>query len=184
MLQPKEKMVKKRLTTILPFLCTIVILAALPAFATDQITPAEASTIAKNAYIYGFSLVESYRIQYAYFVDSNNPEFKAPWNHIRNIPNVYTPEDKVMQTPSSDTPYSWLGIDLRAEPMVLTVPAIEKSRYFSVQLIDACTNMVDYIGSRTTGNDGGSFLITGPRWKGEKPAGIKNVFRMKLILLL
>ena len=41
-----------------------------------------------------------------------------------------------MQTPNSDTPYSFLGLDLRAEPVVITVPAIEKSRYFSVQFID------------------------------------------------
>ncbi|SPQ01045.1 conserved exported hypothetical protein [Candidatus Sulfobium mesophilum] len=170
---------KTRLTKILAFMCAMAMLAALPAFAADEITTTEARTIAKDAYIYGFPLVESYRIQYAYFVDSNNPEFKAPWNQIRNIPYVYTPEDKVMQTPNSDTPYSMLGIDLRAEPMVLTVPAIEKSRYFSVQLIDACTHMVAYVGSRATGNDGGSFLIAGPRWKGETPKGIKNVFRME-----
>ncbi len=168
-----------RLTTILSFVYAVAMLAALPAFAADPITPAEARVVAKDAYIYGFPLVDNYRIQYAYFVDFNNPEFKAPWNQIRNMPRVYTPEDKVMQTPSSDTPYSWLGMDLRAEPMVLTVPAIEKSRYFSVQLIDAYTNKVVYIGSRTTGNDGGSFLVAGPRWKGKPPKGIKDVFRLE-----
>ncbi len=178
-LHPKEKRMKTRLAKIIAFMCAMALLAALPAFAADEITTIEARAIAKNAYIYGFPLVESYRIQYAYFVDSNNPEFKAPWNQIRNIPYVYTPEDKVMQTPNSDTPYSMLGIDLRAEPIVLMVPAIEKSRYFSVQLIDACTHMAAYVGSRATGNDGGSFLVAGPRWKGETPKGIKNVFRME-----
>lgn len=82
-----------------------------------------------------------------------------------------------MQTPNSDTPYSWLGLDLRAEPIVLTVPPIEKDRYFSVQLMDAYTFNFDYIGSRTTGNDGGSFLVAGPGWKGETPKGVKDVFR-------
>ena len=56
--------------------------------------------------------------------------------------------------------------------MVLTVPPIEKDRYFSIQLIDAYTFNFDYIGSRTTGNDGGSFLVAGPGWKGETPKGI------------
>jgi hypothetical protein len=74
--------------------------------------------IAKEAYIYGFPLVDSYRIQYSYFVDRQNPEFKASWNQIVNIPRVYTPADTAIQTPNSDTPYSWLGMDLRAEPMV------------------------------------------------------------------
>jgi hypothetical protein len=143
----------------------------------QALSPAEARSIAKEAYTYGFPMVDNYRIQYAYFVDHQNPEFKAPWNQVRNIPRVYTPEDKAVQTPNSDTPYSMMGMDLRAEPMVLTVPAIEKGRYFSVQLIDAYTFNFDYIGSRSTGNDGGSFLIAGPGWKGETPKGVKKVIR-------
>ena len=68
-------------------------------------------------------------------------------------------------------------MDLRAEPLVLTVPAIEKERYFSVQLIDYYTFNFDYIGTRTTGNGGGSFLLAGPGWKGETPKGVKKVIR-------
>jgi hypothetical protein len=143
----------------------------------QDVTAAEARAIAKEAYIYGFPLVDSYRIQHAYFVDSDNPEYKAPWNQIVSVPRVYTPADTAVQTPNSDTPYSFVGLDLRAEPIVLTVPPIEKDRYFSIQLIDAYTFNFDYIGSRTTGNDGGSFLIAGPGWKGETPAGVKKVFQ-------
>jgi hypothetical protein len=145
--------------------------------AADDVSPAEARSIAKEAYIYGFPMVDGYRIQYAYFVDSNSPEFKAPWNQIRNVPRVYTPNDKAVQTPNSDTPYSMAGMDLRAEPVVITVPVIDKNRYFSVQLVDLYTFNFDYIGSRTTGNDGGSFLIAGPTWKGAPPSGIKKMFR-------
>jgi len=97
-----------------------------------SVTPAEARAIVKEAYVYGFPLVDNYRIQYGYFVDTKNPEFKAPWNQIVNIPRVYTPSDTAIQTPNSDTPYSFVGMDLRAEPIVLTVPAIEKKRYFSI----------------------------------------------------
>jgi hypothetical protein len=57
------------------------------------------------------------------------------------------------------------------------VPAIEKERYFSVQLIDYYTFNFDYIGTRTTGNGGGSFLLAGPGWKGATPKGVKKVFR-------
>jgi hypothetical protein len=149
-----------------------------------EVTPAEARAIAKEAYIYGFPMVDNYRIQYSYFVDRKNPEYKAPWNQIRNIPRVFTPDDKAIQTPNSDTPYSFVGMDLRAEPMVLTVPAIEKGRYFSVQLIDAYTHNFDYIGSRATGNDGGSFLIAGPGWKGDTPKGVKKVIRSETQFVL
>jgi hypothetical protein len=147
-------------------------------------TAAEARAIAKEAYIYGFPLVDSYRIEHAYFVDAKNPEYKGPWNHLVNIPRVYTPADTAIQTPNSDTPYSMIGMDLRAEPMVLTVPPIDKGRYFSVQLIDAYTFNFDYIGSRATGNDGGSFLIAGPGWKGETPKGVNKVFRSETELVL
>jgi hypothetical protein len=145
--------------------------------AAQTVSPSEARAIAKEAYIYGFPMVDSYRIQYDYFQDRTNPEFKAPWNHIANIPRVTTPADTTAQTPNADTPYSWLGLDLRAEPIVLTMPVIPKDRYFTVQLIDAYTFNFDYIGSRVTGNNGGSFLIAGPGWKGETPKGITKVIR-------
>jgi len=162
--------------TVLVATLAAVLALTLTARAAD-ITPAEARTIAKEAYIYGFPLVDNYRIQYGYFVDTKNPEFKTTWNKIHNVPRVYTPADTAIQTPNSDTPYSFVGMDLRAEPIVLTVPPIEKERYFSVQLIDAYTFNFDYIGSRTTGNNGGSYLVAGPNWKGETPKGVKKVFR-------
>jgi hypothetical protein len=152
-------------------LCSVGFTAA----AQTSVSPAEARAIAKEAYIYGFPMVDSYRIQYDYFTDTKNPEFKAPWNHIANIPRVTTPADTTAQTPNADTPYSWLGLDLRAEPIVLTMPAIPKNRYFTVQLIDAYTFNFDYIGSRVTGNGGGVFLIAGPDWKGDTPKGVTKV---------
>ena len=155
----------------------IVLAFAIYAGPASALTPDQARAIAKEAYIYGFPLVDNYRIQYAYFVDRQNLEFKGPWNQLINTPRVYTPNDKAVQTPNSDTPYSFVGMDLRAEPIVLTVPPIEKERYFSIQLIDAYTHNFDYIGSRTTGNGGGSFLIAGPGWNGAMPEGVKKVFR-------
>src|SRR4029079_1875269 len=113
-----------------------------------------------------------------------SPEFKAPWNQLTNTPRVYTPDDTAVQTPNSDTPHSMAGLDLRAEPIVLTVPAIEKERYFSIQLIDAYTHNFDYIGSRATGNDAGSFLIAGPGWTGEVPKGVKKVIRSETELVI
>jgi hypothetical protein len=137
----------------------------------------EARAIAKEAYTYGYSLVDSYRIQHSYFVDRSHPEFKAPWNRIANTARVYTPDDKAIQTPNSDTPYSFVGADLRAEPLVLTMPAVEKGRYFTAQFIDAYTHNFAFVGSRATGNGGGRFLLAGPHWKGRKPAGVKAVIR-------
>ena len=156
-----------------------------PAFALDaKLSPKEAKEIAKEAYTYANPMVDNYRILHSHFVDSKHPEFKAPWNQIANLARVYTPEDKEIQTANSDTPYSFLGLDLRAEPIVLTLPAIEKSRYYSVQLIDLYTHNFDYLGSRATGSDAGSYLIAGPGWKGKIPKGIKKVIHAESELVV
>lgn len=138
---------------------------------------AEVRAIAKEAYLYGFPMVDNLRVQYAYFSDATDPEYKAPYNTLFNIPRVFTPEDKAIQTPNSDTPYSWIGLDLRAEPIVFTVPKLPPERYFSLQLIDLYTHNFDYLGTRATGNDGGSYMIAGPDWQGETPLGITKVIR-------
>jgi len=167
---------------------TLLMLAASLTFPVvgnaSDVTPSEARAIAKEAYIYGFPMVDSYRIEYGYFVDKKDPEYKGPWNEIHNTARVYTPADTAIQTPNSDTPYSYVGMDLRAEPLVLTVPPIEKERYFSIQLIDAYTFNFAYIGSRATGNGGGSYLIAGPNWKGEIPSGVKDVIRSETEFVL
>jgi hypothetical protein len=87
-------------------------------------------------------------------------------------------------TPNSDTPYSWLGLDLRTQPFVLTVPEVEKKRYYSIQFTDAYTFNIDYAGTRATGNDAASFLVVGPGWKGETPKGIKKVIRSETDILM
>lgn len=150
----------------------------------QEVTPEEARSIAKEAYIYGNPAVDGYRIMHSYFVDASSPEYKAGWNEIKNIPRVYTHEDKAVQTPNSDTPYSFLALDLRSEPMVLSVPPIEEDRYFSIQLIDLYTHNFEYLGSRTTGNGGGEFLITGPGWNGEVPEGVTKQIESETELML
>lgn len=169
-----------RLRSLLAFLVGLIlsvlgVQAAEQVHAMSDLTPAEARAIAKEAYIYGFPLVENYRIMHSYFVDSDGSEFKAPWNQIHNEARVYTPADKAIQTPNSDTPYSQLGTDLRTEPLVLTVPEIEPDRYYSLQFIDLYTFNYAYVGSRTTGNGAGRFLLAGPNWQGETPEGIDAV---------
>ena len=104
-------------------------------------------------------------------------EYKGGWNEVLNTARVYTPDHKAIQTPNSDTPYSSVGYDLRAEPLVFTVPNIEARRYYSLQFIDLYTHNFAYVGSRASGNEAGAYLLAGPDWKGETPKGIKAVIR-------
>jgi hypothetical protein len=142
-----------------------------------SVAPEEARAIAREAYIWAYPMVENYRVMYVHSVYKapDNPEYKAPFNVISNTARVFTPADSTVQTPNSDTPYSTIFLDLRAEPVVITVPKIEAGRYYSLQLIDLYTFNFAYIGTRATGNDGGNYLIAGPGWKGTAPAGVSRV---------
>ena len=137
----------------------------------------ETRAIAEEGFIYGLPIVMNYAVMYEYAVDKNSGQFKAPFNHIKNEPRVFTYKDTAVITPNSDTPYSFAWLDLRAEPIVLSVPAVEKPRYYSVMLEDGNTFIYGYIGSRATGFEAGDYMVIGPEWKGETPAGIKKVFR-------
>ena len=63
----------------------------------------------------------------------------------------------------------WSLLDLRAEPIVLCVPEIEKARYYAVQLVDLYTFNYGYIGSRTTGNGAGCYWSPAPTGRARRP---------------
>lgn len=152
-------------------------LATLTCMAQEKPIQGEIRTIAEEAIIYGFPMVMNYGTMYEYAIDKSSSQYKAPFNSIYNTARVFTPKDTAIVTPNSDTPYSFLWMDLRAEPVVLTVPEIDRGRYFSVQLVDLYTFNYGYIGTRSTGNGGGSYMVAGPSWNGETPKGIDKVFR-------
>jgi len=136
----------------------------------------ETKVIAEEGFIYGLPLVMNYAVMYEFNVDKDSSQYKAPFNQIKNEARVFTYKDTAVVTPNSDTPYSAVSLDLRAEPIVISVPAVERERYYSVQLVDGNTYNYGYIGTRTTGTEAGSYLVVGPGWKGETPAGIEKVF--------
>lgn len=164
------------------FLAGTAALMALPshsAFAQDDIKAS-----AREAYIYTYPILKNYLTMYQYALEPGGSQYKGPFNAMASIARVYTPEDTAIITPNSDTPYSFIVFDLRAEPVVVTMPPIEKERYYSLQLIDLYTNNVDYPGTRVDGNDGGDFLITGPGWQGNVPKGITRVIEMPTMLAI
>jgi len=137
----------------------------------------EAKAIAEEGFIYGLPIVMNYAVMNEYAVNRDSGQFKAPFNQINNEARVFTYKDTAIITPNSDTPYSIVWTDLRAEPIVLSVPTVEKARYYSVMLEDGNTFVYGYIGSRATGNEAGDYMVAGPDWNGATPPGIKKVFR-------
>ena len=134
---------------------------ASPAAKAEWPSILEAKDIAEEGFIYGLPIVMNYAVMYEYAVDRDSGQFKAPFNEIKNEARVFTYKDTAIVTPNSDTPYSFAWLDLRAEPVVLSVPAVEKDRYYAVQLGDGNTFTYGYIGSRTTGTEAGDYMVVG-----------------------
>ena len=90
--------------------------------------------IGSDAYVYGEAFVLAYQYIYNSAVNPNSGQYMVPFNTIYNIPRIATPDDVGIPVPNCDTPYSWLWMDLRAEPMVMSVPDVAPPRYYVVQL--------------------------------------------------
>lgn len=169
--------------TILSFTIFFLIIGSLLNSCTQKLTPKEAKEIAKEAYIYGFPMVVNYKTMYNYTLNEKSPEYKGGFNEKSCEARLFTPEDKAIVTPNSDTPYCMFWLDIRNEPIVLSVPEMEAERYYSFQLIDLYTHNFAYLGTLSTGNKAGKYLIVKDGWKGEKPEGINEVLYCETDLL-
>lgn len=131
---------------------------------TTSVTPAEAREAARKAYVYGFPMIENYKLM------NSDPSLPAAvrFNRLHHNDKLAGPEDNDVVTPNNDTLYSRGWLDLRTEPLVLSIPRIVQERYWSFQFIDYFTNNFHYVGTRATGGsaDGPQqYLIAGPGWK-------------------
>jgi hypothetical protein len=127
----------------------VTIAGVKPCVAQEKSSISELKAIAEEAYLYCFPMVVGYDVLYKFFIDRNSGQFKAPINQINNEARVFTPKDTAISTPNSDTPYSMALLDLRAEPMVLCMPEIEKARYYDVQLVNLYTDNYTMYDGRT-----------------------------------
>jgi hypothetical protein len=75
-------------------------------------------------------------------------------------------------------------MDLRAEPVVLCVPKVDKKRYYSAMIQDMSTNLLPYMGTRTTGSDGSCSMVTGPDFKGDAPKGIDQTIQSETAFVI
>lgn len=156
----------------------IAIVDAVGSGATAQaagVSPDEARKIAHEAYVYGYSPVYTYRFLRDEVYNTKSTSYIGAFNKIRNYQRLNTPED-TMFTPNVDTPYSRVWLDLRTEPVVVTLPEITpKDRYYVMQAISLDHYNIDFTGTRTIGQKGGSIVYVGPRYSGTIPSGVGRV---------
>lgn len=140
-------------------------------------SPAEARAIAKEAWLYAYAPLQGYQTLWNQTQNKAFPGYVGGFDRFRHYSRSATPADKDIVTPNNDTPYSWAWLDLRTEPIVLSLPAVPAPRYYVNQWFDLYTHNFAYTGVRSTGRGGGTYLFAGPRWKGTVPKGITKVFR-------
>lgn len=143
----------------------------------QDLTPDEARSIAAEAWLYAFAPIQGYQTMYNQTINTAFPGYVGGVNRFRHYSRSATPADTDIVTPNNDTPYSWAWLDLRAEPMVLSLPAVAEPRYYVNQWFDLYTHNFAYTGVRATGRNAGTFLFAGPGWTGTIPDGITQVFR-------
>jgi hypothetical protein len=133
----------------------------------------ERRSIARDAYTFGYAMVENYRTLYEQAVDSADPRYTGGFGGFRHYSEPFTPDNTDIVTPNNDTPYSWGWFDLRAEPLVVTVPAID--RFYILPFHDLYTVYAGYVSAATTGTGPGRYLLAGPSWTGGTPEGLDGV---------
>ena len=141
--------------------------------------PDEAKAIAKEAYIYAYPMLMGYRSLYYTIIDKKSPGYRSDSNMITHDRRPADDTRKDVVSMNADTPYSLFSMDLRSEPMVLSVPSM-KDRYYVFQFIDLFTHNFAYVGTRATGVEASDYLFVGPDWKGKIPEGkFKKVFHVE-----
>jgi len=163
---------------------SILLALSIQPLSATTLSKEEVKSITKEAYIYTYPMMEHYKMVYVLKVAKDSPVYEGAFNEITHNAVLLGPEYTTMVRPNNDTFYSNVVFDLRAQPMVLSVPAISDNRYYSWQLIDLFTHNIGYIGTRATGFQAGKYLIAGPNWNGKKPKGITKVIQTDSNIIL
>lgn len=152
----------------------VILLVNLPADVLAKKTAASSESnplqvLSQDAYIWGYPAVLMKQVREAMLAKSPQPE-KAlnHFFHSQSLPETFF---KNLFTTNSENLYSWAWLDLEKEPLLLTQPAIA-NRYFSVQFVDAYSNVFHVISNDNWDDKSAVFAITSPSWKGELPAGV------------
>lgn len=134
--------------------------------------------LAEDAYIYGFSMDEAYKFFYNTAVKTD-----TPMNRFQNIRHLADDTYTEHPTINNDTLHLQGWLDVSAEPVIVSVPDMDKGRYWILHTMDMGHYTTSMIGSRTRGTKGGHFMFASPTWKGEVPPSVTEVIRVDSDLL-
>lgn len=132
--------------------------------------------LARELYVAGVPLLARYAVVHARNINRGGAEYQGPLNALHWV--------TVSAQSSRPEAFTVAGsLDLRAEPVVVRVPALPAERTFLLQLTDLMASVPAQISSRSSGNQPGDYLVVGPGWQGAVPVGIVDVIHADTTLV-
>ncbi len=148
--------------------------------APGPMTKAYVQMVGRMAYLWGWPLVYVYN-QRTELTKAPEPILLngvlplAPMNSVVMLTDYIAPAERYIGDPNQDVVYGLGYLSLEKEPVVIQVPDFG-DRFWTLPVYDARTDQVSELGLQY-GTKPGFYMIVGPNWKGDTPAGITGVVR-------
>src|SRR5262245_28303333 len=147
--------------------------------AGTRITEAYARMVARDAYFWAWPMVNVYNRRLT-FGQLPEPGLLGgvlpvgPVNTLAMLSDYVDPAERAVACPNQDVVYGLGILGLDVEPVVIQVPDFGE-RFWVYQIVDIRTDSFASLG-KMYGTKPGLYLLAGPDWKGDVPAGIAAVF--------
>ncbi|MFK8332906.1 DUF1254 domain-containing protein [Pseudomonas sp. BJa5] len=143
-----------------------------------QMHPEYAKAIARMAYLWGWPMVN--------MLNRNDTITKAPHpgllggilpvaprGQLGMLHDYITPQETFVTCPNQDVVYGLGFFSLDEEPVIAQVPDFGE-RFWVYSLYDQRTDQFGQLG-KAYNSKPGFYLLVGPNWQGEKPAGVEAI---------
>lgn len=135
-------------------------------------------SLARDAYIYAYSIDQAYSFLYETTIKN-----RLPFNEFQKLRDLADDTYTAHPTINNDTLHLQGWFDVAAEPVVVTVPHFDEGRYWILHTMDLGHYTNAMIGSRARGTQGGTFMFASSEWNGAVPAGVNEVVRSQSHLI-
>lgn len=141
-----------------------------------------AYSLGMQAYVYGFPWVYLSWLRWLWTTAGGKAlqekqGLTLPWAPVNTFfksPVLASPSTQTGGSPNTDTLYSVAWLDVRDDPLVVSVPAVT-DRYYCLEMAGIDSDNFAYVGTHSTGTAAGNYLIAGPGWAGEVPMDVLDV---------
>ncbi|UHQ18577.1 DUF1254 domain-containing protein [Lysobacter sp. KIS68-7] len=144
-----------------------------------RITEAYARLLTREAYVWAWPMANIYNKRLA-FAKAPEPGLLGgvlpfpPLNRMSMLTDYVDPAERAVACPNQDVVYGGGPFAFDVSPVVVQVPDFG-SRFWVYQIVDLRTDSFADLGAMY-GTKPGFYLLVGPGWKGDVPAGITQVF--------